>query len=387
MKTFFSSAPQEVYILGGLRTPLGAKNGQFKDIRPEHLGAAVLRELCQRYELTKLDGIFGGNATGTGGNLTRLMALSAGLSAPMACTVDMQCASGAAAIDFAWSRIRAGLGDVYLAGGMESASLQPVRQYDPKDDRYNRLPNGRYETAQFSPDTLSQKAMLEGAERTAHLAGISRDELDAWALRSHQKATAARKAGSLRDCIVPIDGQRDDESIHPRLSSRLLARMPRLLGPGTVTTAGNVCPLNDGAAFVVLCSGRFLQQSGYTPAAKLLYVTGGTGDPGESPRAAQKTADILLQETGLAYDDLDAIEFNEAFAVIDVLFARSQPQVLDRYNRFGGALAYGHPYGASGAVLVLHALHSLAAVHGRYGLAAIAGAGGTGEALLLEACP
>lgn len=96
MKTFFSSAPQEVYILGGLRTPLGAKNGQFKDIRPEHLGAAVLRELCQRYELTKLDGIFGGNATGTGGNLTRLMALYAGLSAPMACTVDMQCASGAA---------------------------------------------------------------------------------------------------------------------------------------------------------------------------------------------------------------------------------------------------------------------------------------------------
>lgn len=105
------------------------------------------------------------------------------------------------------------------------------------------------------------------------------------------------------------------------------------------------------------------------------------------PKRRQIYCYRLLQETGLAYDDLDAIEFNEAFAVIDVLFARSQPQVLDRYNRFGGALAYGHPYGASGAVLVLHALHSLAAVHGRYGLAAIAGAGGTGEALLLEACP
>ena len=110
------------------------------------------------------------------------------------------------------------------------------------------------------------------------------------------------------------------------------------------------------------------------------------GDPAESPRGAMRTADCLLEQAGLSYQALDAIEFNEAFAVIDVLFSRRFPELVERYNRFGGALAYGHPYGASGTILLLHLLKSLQYVQGHYGILSIAGAGGMGEAVLVEAC-
>lgn len=134
---------EKVYILGGLRTPVVVKNNRFKNIRPEHFGAVVLRAIIDKYALTAVDGIFGGNAVGTGGNITRLMALEAGLAETIpACTIDMQCASAAAAIDLAYAKIACGSGDLFLVGGMESSSLQPMRCYDPKDNRYTATRGG-----------------------------------------------------------------------------------------------------------------------------------------------------------------------------------------------------------------------------------------------------
>ena len=378
---------EKVYILGGLRTPIVTKNGRFKAIRPEHFGARVLEALLQRYPLQALDGIFCGNAVGTGGNITRLMALEAGVDpAVPACTVDMQCASAAAALDFAFSKLASGQGDVYIAGGIESSSLQPVRQYDPKDDRYALFPQGCYKTAQFSPGEFSQTAMLEGAERTARTEQVTRQELDEWVLRSHQRAAAAQKAGLLQDCIVPIQDWQKDDGIRAHMSQRLLDRLPPLLGEQSLTNAGNSCLINDGAALAVLCSERYVRAHALQPLARMLAVAAVGGDPAESPRGAMRTADCLLEQAGLSYQALDAIEFNEAFAVIDVLFSRRFPELVERYNRFGGALAYGHPYGASGTILLLHLLKSLQYVQGRYGILSIAGAGGMGEAVLVEAC-
>ncbi len=378
---------EDVYVLGAMRTPIVGKNGPFHNVRPEILGAKVIQALLSRYEAGQLAGIIGGNAVGTGGNITRLMALMADIDASVpAFTVDMQCASAAAAISLAYAKIASGQGSVWLAGGMESSSLQPLRVYAPGDERYGLTEKGDgcYYTAQFAPGDLSSQAMLWGAERVAAAENISRRELEEWALTSHARACKAAETGILQDVIVPVNGWKKDDGIRPRLSQRLLDRLPPLLGKGTNLTAGTSCLINDGAAFALLASGEYVRQQGLRPMARILGTAMVGGNPAESPRGAMNTADVLLRRQGLDYKDLQAIEFNEAFAVIDVLFAREHPACLDRYNRFGGALAYGHPYGASGGILLVHLLKSLEAAGGGRGILSIAGAGGMGEAILVE---
>ena len=170
------------------------------------------------------------------------------------------------------------------------------------------------------------------------------------------------------------------------MSRNFLKRLPPLLGAGGLTTAGTSCKTNDGAALALLCSEEYLAETGKKATARLLHMEMAAGEPLCSPRGAMRAADQLLARVGLSYEDMAAIEFNEAFAVIDVLFARRHPKLIDRYNTFGGALAYGHPYGASGAVLLLHLIEAVKRQGGGYGLLAIAGAGGVGEAILLEVC-
>ncbi len=372
-----------VYILGGLRTPIVVANTKFKTIRPEILGAEVLKALRGKFKLERVDEVICGNAVGTGGNIARLMTLLADFDeSTAALTVDRQCASGAAAISIAFAKISAGLADVIIAGGAESSSLQPLRVYNKNDPRFNLTAadgiQGGYRTAQFSPNEFDALAMLKGAQRIAEAENISKDELDAWAVRSHKRATAAK--ANLRGFIVEVAGVCEDTGIK-NLSKRLLERAPLPLGYGVISAA-NACRINDGAAFVVLVSEKFLRRNNLTPAARIVDAVTGGVNPLESPRGAQAVADLLLAKNNLTYDDLAAIEFNEAFAVIDVLFERAHPNLVDRYNRLGGALAYGHPYGASGAILLIHLL---AALKDGLGLMSIAGAGGTGDAVLIEA--
>ena len=206
---------QEVFLVGGLRSHLGLQNGIFKNVPPEKLGAALLRQLCIRYPAAReAQLILGGNAVGSGGNLTRLMALIAGFPVETpAITLDMQCASALEALSLAWGKIASGQLDVVLCGGVESSSMQPRRVYQPWDSRYT--PEGTM-TAQFSPDTNSPRAMLEGAERTAQVYGVSREELDSWAVRSHRKAAQAAEEGRLASWVVSLFGSSRDESIRPR---------------------------------------------------------------------------------------------------------------------------------------------------------------------------
>lgn len=370
-----------VYIVDGLRSAIVVANTKFKTLRPEIIGAQVLKAL----NVERVDEIICGNAVGTGGNLARLMTLIAGFeTSTAALTVDRQCASGAAAIALAYAKIAAGLAEVIIAGGVESSSLQPLRIYHPNDERFNLTAaegiQGAYRTAQFSPDEFDPLAMLKGAQRVAEAENISKDELDAWALISHKRAASAIEI--LRGSLVEVAGVHEDTGIKKNISRRLLERAPLPLGEGTIISAGNACRINDGAAFVVLASENFIRQHNLTPAAQVLDVATAGVNPLESPRGAQAVADKLLARNNLAYDDLAAIEFNEAFAVIDVLFERSHPKFIDKFNPLGGALAYGHPYGASGAILMIHLLASLKR-SGGLGLMSIAGAGGTGEAILI----
>lgn len=397
---------RDVYLVGGLRSHLGLVNGIFKEIPPEKLGAALLRQLCVRVPRAReAQLVIGGNAVGSGGNLTRLLALEAGFPVETpALTVDMQCASALAALALGYGQIRSGLLDVVLAGGVESSSMQPRRVYQPWDVRYT--PEG-FMTAQFSPDTNSPRAMLEGAERTAQVYGVPREELDRWAVRSHQKAAEARQSGALDPYVVSLFGSTRDESLRPRMNEKLARRMPTLFrkeevaelltqaerekaGDGTPTlTAANACLTQDGAAFLLLCSGRQLEawereEKPVRPLARIRHVTTAGVEPRFSPLGALEVGEKALQEAGLTYSDVDDFEYNEAFAVISALFARRHPDCVDRYLPLGGALAYGHPYGCSGAVLVLHALAALQQRGGQRALCAIAGAGGTGAAVVME---
>ena len=377
----------KVFILGGLRTPIVTAGTKFKFIRPEIFGAEVLRALRKKFSLNRVDEIICGNAVGTGGNISRLMTLTAGFdTATAALTVDRQCASGASAISIGYAKISAGLADVIIAGGAESSSLQPLRVYHRNDERFNLTAadgiSGAYRNAQFSPDEFDALAMLKGAQRVADAENISRDEMDAWALRSHQRATAAVEI--LREYIVEISGVTEDTAVKKNISRKVLQRAPLPLGEGTKISAGNACRINDGAAFVVLVSENFLRENFLSPAAQILDTAAGGVNPLQSPRGAQAVADKLLARNNLTYEELSAVEFNEAFAVIDVLFERAHPACVEKFNRLGGALAYGHPYGASGAILLIHLLAALKNFGGGLGLLSIAGGGGVGESILIE---
>lgn len=384
---------ENVYVVGALRTPIVTKNGKCKTVPAEELGASVMRNLLEKFPDAgrNLSGVIGGNAVGTGGNITRLAALTAGISDSVpAWTVDMQCASAAAALAAAYHAIACGEGDVYLAGGMESSSLQPLRVYDKKDARFAKTPegDGAYYTAQFSPDDLDPQTMLRGAERVAKAENVVKEELDAWAIESHKRAAAAQKKGVLRPFIVSVNGVDEDDGIRPRMNQKLLDRLPRLFGADSVTTAGTSCLINDGAAFALFVGESWLRKHpAIRPAARIVAAQAMGGAPDESPRGAMRTAEALLSRLGKRMDEMAAIEFNEAFAVIDVLFERKYPALVSRYNTLGGALAYGHPYGASGAILLVHLLSALESAGGGFGLLSIAGAGGMGEALLLEMKP
>ena len=376
----------EIYIIGGLRTPIVVANTKFKKIRPEVLGAEVLKNLVKKYEIETVDEIICGNAIGTGGNIARLMMLTAGFDEKIsALTVDRQCASGAAAISIGYAKISAGICESVIAGGAESSSLKPLRIYNKNDERYfltkiNEVQGGYY-TAQFSPNEIDEFAMLKGAERVARKEKISKKSLDEWAIISHKRAFEAKNF--LKENIVEISGVKEDTGIKEKISEKLLERAPLPLGKGTVTSAGNSCRINDGAAFILLANEKFVEKNKLEPQAKILAVMSGGINPLESPRGAMAIADKILAKNNLSYENLVAIEFNESFAVIDVLFERAHPNLTNIYNKFGGAIAYGHPYGASGAILMIHLLKSLE-ISGGLGLMSIAGAGGTGEAILVK---
>ena len=372
---FLIGANMSVYIHGGLRTPIGVLNGQYRNMRPEMLGAQLIDELIKRYDISQVDGIFCGNAVGTGGNIGRLMGLMTNLpnSVP-AITVDMQCASALMSIEMAYAHIASGVMDSAIAGGIESSSLQPDRMYAAADDR-----EGLYKVAQFSPQDCSPLAMLEGAERTIQKHNVVKEDLYPYIIGSHKRASEALNNPHLKSYIMPItiDGKTCvDECIRPKMNEKLLSRMKPLLGPNSITNAGNACLTHDGAAFVYVSNekGPF----------RIHSVMPWAGNPQFSPEGALESTEAILKRTGLTMDDIDVVEWNEAFAIIDVLFNKAYPKHLEKYNKFGGALAYGHPYGCSGAILVLHCMAALESCNGRYGLCAIAGAGGTGTALIME---
>ena len=378
----------KVYILGGGRSYIGIENSMYRHMPAEILGAKTLLKAAEPYNRNELDGIIAGNGVGAGGNIARLMMLEAGLSEKIpAVTVDLQCGSGLESLGIAAAKIACGMGDFYIAGGFESSSTAPRRGYSSNHPDYEKYggENRWYRAAKFSPGIHRDTTMIEGAENTAKKKKITRQEMNFWVLRSHRLAKETREKGILKDIVFSVaEGCDKDEGIRERMTEKFLNRLPCVLPEGEAVTAGNACLTNDGAAFLVLCSEKYALQHGLEPKAEFIGMAEAGGSPLESPVTAIKAIDKLLCKYHLVAQDIDIFECNEAFAVIDVLFARAYPKMTERYNILGGALAYGHPYGASGGIITLHALIALEQVNGTFGVCSIAAAGGVGTAILIK---
>jgi acetyl-CoA C-acetyltransferase len=381
-------------VVAAYRTPVGRAFGSLATVTAEDLLAPIIRRIVAETAIAPdaIDDVLVGNAAGGGGNIARLAALAAGL--PMAVpgvAIDRQCGSGLEAIIMAARLIQAKAGSCYLAGGVESVSTAPWRVERPRAN--GALPRF-YGRARFSPDTIGDPDMGVAAENVARAFAISRQRQDEFALRSHRLAVAAAEAGVFRPEIVDISTGHGlierDECPRPSTSLEALANLrPVFLADGSVT-AGNACPLNDGACLVLVMSRGMAKSLGIDKGLALIDSAAAGVDPnllGIGPVASTKK--LMQRQPGLSLSTIDAIEFNEAFAA-QVLASLDQLGIAaDAVNREGGALALGHPFGASGAILVTRLYSQL--VRGERwlpaatGLAMIGIGGGIGLTALFEA--
>jgi acetyl-CoA C-acetyltransferase len=376
-------------VVAAARTPIGRAGGALASCTAVDLAAPVLAAVAATVqglaaaasaEPVEVGEVVLGNCTGPGGDVARVASLAAGLRQEVpALTVDRQCASGLAAVEVACSLGRQG---VVLAGGVESASTAPWRFW-PGD------PPTRYERAPFAPAEVGDPEMGLAADVLAELAGVSRGRQDAYAARSHALAAAVRDAGGFDAEVVPVGGVHRDERPRHGLTAERLGRLRpafRALEDGGTVTAGSSCGVNDGAAVVAVVDAATHRRLD-VPGLRVLATASAGVDPNLPGLGLVPATTRALATAGLDVDDLDVIELNEAFAGQVLACCDALSLDPDRVCVEGGALALGHPWGASGAVLVVRLFSQLVLRgRGRYGLAAIAAGGGQGVAMVVERC-
>ncbi|WP_059104068.1 thiolase family protein [Shouchella shacheensis] len=375
----------EAVIVRAKRTAIGKIHGLHSQLRPETLGALVIEDLLDGLPCPPADiaEVILGNTVGEGGNIARLSLLEAGLPVGVpALTVDRQCASGLEAVILAARLIEAGAGDVYIAGGVESTSLEPKKFRASREHGKLRFER-EVERASFSPERFGDPDMSTAAENVARECRISRVAQDDFALRSYTRAWAAQEKGRFEEEKIAVHKGVPDEGIRP-VNHRLLQRMSPLCGKEGTVTAGNACAKNDGACALVLMSRQKCDELGLKPLVTFVGAASAGCDPRLAGLGPIPAVRKLLSEQTLTAGDLDAIEFNEAFASQVLACAHELSLPMDRLNQSGGALAFGHPYAASGAINVCRLTQELLRTGGELGLATLASAGGLGVAALFR---
>ncbi|WP_052144549.1 thiolase family protein [Halalkalibacter okhensis] len=377
---------KEAVIVAAKRTAVGKSGGMFKNVPPENLTAPLIQQIVKEYklDLESIDEVILGNAVGPGGNLARLCALTAGLpfSVP-GITVDRQCGSGLEAVNIAARLVQAGAGDIYLAGGVESTSLAPWKLAKPSTLHDPKGPQ-LFMRARFSPDEIGDPSMGLAAENVAEVYDISREDQDSFAYHSQSKAIHAIESGYFDEEIVPVKGQTIDECPRRNLTIKRLGVLPPVFKEDGTVTAGNACPLNDGASIVLIMSSDKCQKLGLQPILRFVDAASSGVDPnylGVGPVPAVRK---LLKRQQLSIYDLDIVEFNEAFASQVLASLKELSIPLEKVNMNGGALAIGHPYGASGAILITRLYTEMKRHRLKRGLATLGIGGGLGLATLVE---
>jgi 3-oxoadipyl-CoA thiolase len=386
----------EAVILAGVRTPIGRYGGVLSEHRPDDLAALVIAAAVERagVEAGEIEDVYFGCANQAGEdnrNVARMAALLAGLPEAVAgVTVNRLCASGLSAIVSACHAIRAGDGELFVAGGVESMTRAPLVMAKP-DRAYERGDRTVWDTTlgwRFPNPRLEEKFPLESmgetGENVAERWSVSREDQDAFALESQRRHAAAVEAGRFRDELVSVDGVDADE--HPRADTTLekLSSLRPVFREGGTVTAGNSSGLNDGAAALVVASQEKARELGLEPLGRFVASAVAGVDPrvmGIGPIPAVQKA---LARAGIEVADLDLVELNEAFASQSLHVIRELGLDPERVNVNGGAIAVGHPLGMSGARLVVTLLHELRRRGGRYGLATLCVGVGQGQAAVFE---
>jgi 3-oxoadipyl-CoA thiolase len=383
-------------LLSAVRTPIGRYGGALSLVRPDDLAGIAIAAAVERagVEPGEIEDVYFGCANQAGEdnrNVARMGALLAGLPQSVAgVTLNRLCASGLAAVSAACHAVLAGDGDLFVAGGVESMSRAPLvtakpERAFPRGDRvlYDstlgwRFPNPAME-AMFPLESMG-----ETGENVAERYDVTREDQDAFALRSQQRWAAAQAAGRFQDELVPVGEVTVDE--HPRPDSTLeaLAKLRPAFRPGGTVTAGNSSGINDGAAALVIASEERARALGIESLAAFAGSAVAGVDPrvmGIGPIPAVRK---LLTRTGIEIDQIDLVELNEAFASQSLAVVRDLGIDPERVNVNGGAIALGHPLGMSGARLVVSLAHELRRRGGRYGLATLCVGVGQGQAALFE---
>jgi len=377
----------EAYIVGAVRTPVGRRNGGLSGINPVDLAARVLAELMARTgtDPGAVDDVIMGCVSQIGPqslDIARQAWLSAGLPEHVpGVTIDRQCGSSQQAVHFAAQAVLSGTQDLVIAAGVESMSVVPMgSSVRLAAEQGMPLPFGQGWQDRYGDQEISQ---FRGAQLICEKWGISRRQLEEFALASHQRAVRAIDEGRFEREIVPVDGVSVDEGPRRDTSLEKMATLAPLR-EGWEITAATASQISDGAAALLVASEAAVRRHGLTPRARIAALTVTGGDPVFMLTAPIPATEQVLDKMGLKVGDIDVFEVNEAFAPVLIAWSRDTGASLEKSNPNGGAIALGHPLGATGAVLMTKLLHELERTGGRFGLQTMCEGGGQANGTIIE---
>ena len=379
----------EAYIVDAVRTPTGRRGGGLADVHPADLGAAAIKALLRRTGVDPLaveDVIFGNldNVGPNAGDIARTCWLAAGLpEAVPGVTIDRQCGSGQQAVSFAAMAVKAGVNDVVVAGGVQNMSMVPIGTAlvvaEPLGHR-DPFTGSQGWVQRYGTQEVTQ---FRGAEMIAEKWDISRAGMEAYALESHRRAIRAIDEGRFTAEIEPVNGVTTDEGPRRDTSLEKMRSLPTLTEGGRITAAVS-SQISDGAAAVMVASQRAVDEHGLTPRARIHHMSVRGDDPiymltGPIPATA-----YALERTGMAIEDFDLFECNEAFAPVPMAWMYEHNIPHAKVNVNGGAIALGHPLGCTGAKLMTTLMHELERTGGRWGLQTMCEGGGQANVTIIE---
>jgi acetyl-CoA C-acetyltransferase len=389
MTSTSTGASPQAYLVDAVRTPVGKRGGGLSGVHPADLGAHVLTALMDRTGIDPAaveDVVFGCvDALGPqAGDIARTCWLAAGLPEEVpGVTVDRQCGSSQQAVHFAAQAVMSGTSDVMVAGGVQNMSMIPIGTAWRAaaalgvGDPFSGSEGWR---SRYGDQPVSQ---FHGAELIAEKWAISREEMERFALESHQRAIRATDEGRFRNEIVPLAGVTDDEGPRRGTTLEKMAQLAPLSEGGRITAAVS-SQVSDGATAMLVVSERALREHGLTPRARVHHISVRGADPIYMLTAPIPATAYALAKTGLTLDDIDLVEINEAFAPVVLAWQRETGADLSKVNVNGGAIALGHPLGATGVRLMTTLLNELERTGGRYGLQTMCEGGGQANVTIIE---
>jgi len=370
---------KEVVIIEGVRTAIGRAKGALSNYRPDELASIVLNELIVRAGVDKglVEDVILGCVTQAGeqgGNIARTAALIAGFPVHVpGVTIDRQCGSSQQAVHFASQAILSGDMDIVIAGGIESMTRSPM---------LSNMGEAKVSTKLTEQHEIINQGL--SAERIAEKWGLTREELDNYAVESHRRAVNAIESGKFSNEIVPIESFLQDEGPRPNSTGEILVGLRTVFDENGLITAGNASQMSDGASAVLLMSREKADELGLKPIAKVIARTVVGSDPTLMLTGPIEATRKVLEKAGLTIEDMDTYEVNEAFAPVPLAWLQETGADPLKLNPNGGAIALGHPLGATGTKLLVSMMYELKRTGGRYGLLAVCEGMGMANATIIE---